>query len=363
MKKHNFFAGPAILPATVIAEAANAVQSFGDMGLSLIEISHRSKPFVAVMEEAQALTKELLGLSDEYAVLFLQGGASMQFTMTAYNLLSENGTGAYLDTGSWANKAAKEAAIIGHAAVVASSADTNYNYIPTDFSVPAETDYFHITTNNTIYGTAINNLQPYIKAAQQNNIPLIADMSSDIFSRPIPANDFGLIYAGAQKNLGPAGTTLVILRKDILGKTNRSIPTMLNYQTHIDKDSMFNTPPVFAVYTSMLTMRWIKQNGGLAAMQARNEKKASLLYNEIDRNSLFSGTAAKGDRSLMNATFVMTAPALEAAFLDTCAEAGLVGLKGHRSVGGFRASIYNAMELESVQVLVDVMQAFEKQNG
>ncbi len=363
MKKHNFFAGPAILPAEVLSEAAQAVQSFGDMGLSLVEISHRSKEFVAVMEEAQQLTKELLHLPDDFAVLFLQGGASLQFAMSAYNLMRSDGSGAYLETGSWAKKAVKEANIIGKGHVVASSADTNFNYIPKDFTLPDDADYFHITTNNTIYGTEIRDLQPMVDAAKAKGIPLVADMSSDIFSGPIPASDFGIIYAGAQKNLGPAGATLVIVRKDILGKTDRAIPTMLNYQTHIDKDSMFNTPPVFAVYTSLLTMRWIKKHGGLQAMQARNEKKADLLYNEIDRNSLFEGTAAKEDRSLMNATFVMPKAELEPAFLQVCTEAGLVGVKGHRSVGGFRASIYNAMELDSVQLLVDVMQDFEKKNG
>lgn len=363
MKKHNFFAGPAILPAEVLSEAAEAVSSFGDMGLSLIEISHRSKEFVAVMDEAQQLTKELLGLNDDFAVLFLQGGASLQFSMAAYNLMQTNGSGAYLETGSWAKKAVKEANILGKGQVVASSADANYNYIPKSFTLPDDADYFHITTNNTIYGTEIRNLQPMVDAAKAKAIPLVADMSSDIFSGPIPASDFGLIYAGAQKNLGPAGATLVIVRKDILGKTDRAIPTMLNYQTHIEKESMFNTPPVFAVYTSMLTMRWIKKHGGLSAMKVRNEKKAALLYNEIDRNPLFEGTAAKEDRSLMNATFVMHNAELEPAFLEACTAAGLMGVKGHRSVGGFRASIYNAMELESVQVLVDVMQDFEKKNG
>lgn len=363
MKKHNFFAGPAILPAEVLSEAAQAVHSFGDMGLSLIEISHRSKEFVAVMDEAQQLTKDLLGLNDDFAVLFLQGGASLQFTMTAYNLMRPNGSAAYLETGSWAKKAVKEANIIGKGQVVASSADANYNYIPKTFSLPAEADYFHITTNNTIYGTEIRDVHPMISAAKAKGIPLVADMSSDIFCGPVPASEFGLIYAGAQKNLGPAGTTLVIVRKDILGKTGRTIPTMLDYQTHIDKESMFNTPPVFAVYTCLLTLRWIKKNGGLTAMQTRNDRKASLLYNEIDRNSLFTGTAATEDRSLMNATFVMSDTDLEPAFLQACTAAGLLGVKGHRSVGGFRASIYNAMELDSVQVLVDVMQDFEKKNG
>lgn len=363
MKKHNFFAGPAILPAEVIDQAARAVSEFGDMGLSLIEISHRSKPFVAVMEEAQQLTIDLLGLDDRFAVLFLQGGASLQFAMAPYNLMTANGSGAYLETGSWAKKAAKEANILGKAHIVASSADKNYNYIPKSFSLPDDAEYFHITTNNTIYGTEIRDLSPFIAAAKAKNIPLVADMSSDIFSGPIPANEFGLIYAGAQKNLGPAGTTLVIVRKDILGKTDRSIPTLLDYRTHIEKESMFNTPPVFAVYTCLLTLRWLKANGGLAAMDKRNDEKANLLYAEIDRNTLFKAAAASEDRSRMNATFVMERKDLEPAFLEACERAGIVGIKGHRSVGGFRASIYNAMDRDSVAHLVEVMQSFEQQHA
>ncbi|MEL6924903.1 MAG: 3-phosphoserine/phosphohydroxythreonine transaminase [Bacteroidota bacterium] len=350
-KKHNFFAGPAILPATVLEQAAQAALDFDGMGLSILEISHRSPQFASVLEEAESLTRELLGVSDDYAVLFLTGGASSQFYMTAMNVLNSTATACYVDTGSWSTKAIKEAKHFGNVEVLASSKESNFNYIPKDYAVPEDATYLHLTSNNTIYGTQYN-WWPDTK------VPFVADMSSDIFSRPIDVERFGIIYAGAQKNLGPAGTTLVIVRKDLLGKVDRSIPTMLDYNTHIKKSSAFNTPPVYPIYVCMLTMRWLKANGGVAAMAERNQKKADLIYNEIDSNPLFTGTAAKEDRSKMNVTFVMTKPELEADFLKAAAEAGCVGIKGHRSVGGFRASIYNAMPYESVEVLVNLMKDF-----
>ena len=355
-KKHNFFAGPAILPQEVLEEATQATVDFAGMGLSLLEISHRSAQFVAVLDEAESLTRELLGLSDDYAVLFLTGGASTQFFMTAMNILDDSKTACYVDTGSWSFKAIKEAKLFGNVEVLASSKDDNYNYIPKDYEVPTDAKYLHLTSNNTIYGTEYH-WWPDTK------VPFIADMSSDIFSRPIDVDRFGVIYAGAQKNLGPAGTTLVIIRKDMLGKVNRTIPTMLNYKTYIAKQSSFNTPPVFPIYVCMLTMRWIKAQGGVDEMQKHNEKKANLLYNEIDTNPLFKGTAAKEDRSLMNVTFVMENPDLEAAFLQACKEANCLGVKGHRSVGGFRASIYNAMPYESVEVLTNLMKDFAEKHG
>lgn len=361
MKKHNFFAGPAILPASVLQQAADALHNFANTGLSLIEISHRSKEFIAVMDEACALTKELLGIGDDYEVLFLQGGASLQFTMVPQNLLPQNGKAAYHDTGSWAKKAAKEAALFGQSDIIASSAADKYNHIPKDYAISPDYAYMHFTTNNTIYGTQVQDIDAFVAPAIACGVPVVADMSSDFLSHPFQANNFTLIYAGAQKNLGPAGTTVVIVKKDALGKTGRTLPTMMNYQTHIDNESMFNTPPVFAVYVSMLTLRWIKEMGGLTAMAARNEAKAQLLYNEIDRNSLFTGTTASEDRSRMNATFLLNDPQLEEAFLKRCSENGLMGLKGHRSVGGFRASIYNALDISSVQLLTDVMKDFEQQ--
>jgi phosphoserine aminotransferase len=358
MKKHNFSPGPAILPAAVLEEAAQGAANLHGTGLSILEISHRSPEFTAILNEAVQLVHELLNMGDEYAVLFLTGGASTQFFMAPMNLLDENDTAVYLDTGSWSSKAIKEARLFGKIDVLASSKDKNYTYIPKNLHFPEKARYIHLTSNNTIYGTQYQEWP-------ETTIPFVADMSSDMFSRPIDINRFGLIYAGAQKNMGPAGVTLVVVKKDLLGKVERTIPTMLNYQTHISKNSCFNTPPVFPIYVSMLTMRWIKSLGGLPAMAERNRAKANLLYDEIDANPLFVGTAEKEDRSLMNATFVM-APgkeALEAEFLAACKEAGCVGVKGHRSVGGFRASIYNALSKESVQVLVDVMRAFAEKHA
>ena len=352
MKKHNFSAGPCILPQEVFKQASEAVLNFNNLDLSILEISHRSKDFVDVMEEARELVLELMGLEGKgYKALFLQGGASMQFVMTAYNLL-ENKAG-YINTGTWSDKAIKEAKIFGEVVDVASSKDKNYNYIPKGFEVPSDLDYLHLTTNNTIFGTQI-------KEFPTTDVPLVADMSSDIFSREIDFSKFDLIYAGAQKNMGHAGTTLVVIKEDILGKVTRQIPSMLSYATHISKGSMFNTPPVFAVYTSMLTLRWLKENGGIAKAAEENEKKATLLYSEIDLNPLFKGYAAKEDRSIMNATFNLTEDNLKETFDTMLKEAGINGLNGHRSVGGYRASMYNALPLNSVGVLVDVMSELER---
>ena len=325
------------------------------MGLSILEISHRSKEFVAVMDEAQALVKELLELPEGYEVVFLGGGASMQFCMVPYNLLNKKA--AYLDTGTWASKAIKEAKLFGEVDVVASSKDKNYTYIPKNYSVPEDADYFHITTNNTIYGTELRE-DPDVKTR------LVADMSSDIFSRPIDASKYDVIYAGAQKNLAPAGVTLVIVRKDALGHVDRPIPTMLNYQTHVDKGSMFNTPPVLPIYSALQTLKWYKEQGGIAAMEKKDKENAAILYDEIDRNKLFRGTVAPEDRSIMNVCFVMNDEYkdLEADFNAFAATKGIVGIKGHRSVGGFRASLYNAMPKSSVEVLIEAMKEFEKQH-
>ena len=352
MKKHNFSAGPCILPQEVFKQASEAVLNFNNLDLSILEISHRSKDFVDVMEEARELALELLGLEGKgYKALFLQGGASMQFVMTAYNLL-ENKAG-YINTGTWSDKAIKEAKIFGEVVEVASSKDKNYNYIPKGFDVPKDLDYLHLTTNNTIFGTQIKDIPT-------TDVPLVADMSSDIFSREIDFAKFDLIYAGAQKNMGPAGTTLVVVKEDILGKVTRQIPSMLSYATHVSKGSMFNTPPVFAVYVSMLTLRAMKAKGGISAAAEENEKKATLLYSEIDLNPLFKGYAAKEDRSLMNATFNLTEDNLKETFDTMLKEAGINGLNGHRSVGGYRASMYNALPLNSVGVLVDVMSELER---
>jgi phosphoserine aminotransferase len=349
MQKHNFSAGPCILPKEVLEQASEAVLNFNNDNLSLIEISHRSAPFVEVMENAKQLVLELLNLSQkEYAVLFLQGGASLEFLMTPYNLLPIDGKAAYLDTGTWSSKAIKEAKLLGDIDVVASSKDKNYNYIPKHYTIPADAAYFHCTSNNTIFGTQIKNFQ------FSENL-MVCDMSSDIFSRQLDFSKFDLIYAGAQKNMGPAGTTLVVVKNSILGKTNRKIPSMLDYQVHIDKDSMFNTPSVFAVYVSMLTLQWLKNAGGIKQIEKLNIKKAELLYDEIDSNPLFKGAANKEDRSFMNATFLLTNDKLKDKFDAMWKEAGIVGLNGHRSVGGYRASMYNALPLESVQVLVNVM--------
>ena len=353
MKKHNFNAGPSILPREVIEQTAQAVLDFNGSGLSILEISHRSKDFQAVIDEAVALFKEVLNIPEGYSVLFLGGGASMQFCMVPYNFLGKKA--AYINTGVWAKKAIKEAKNFGEVVEVASSADTTYNYIPKGYTVPDDVDYFHYTSNNTIYGTEIR-IDPEV------NVPLIADMSSDIFSRPIDFSKYICVYGGAQKNLAPAGVTFAIVRNDALGKVERTIPTMLNYQTHVDGGSMFNTPPVLPIYSAMLTLRWIKANGGVEEMARRAKERADLLYGEIDRNKLFRGTCSVEDRSYMNICFVLNDEYkhLEADFMAFAQERGMVGIKGHRSVGGFRASCYNAMSLESVQALVDCMKEFEK---
>ena len=352
MKKHNFSAGPCILPESVLEKASQAVIDFNNDNLSLIEISHRSKPFVEVMEKAQSLALELLGLENKgYKALFLQGGASTQFLMAAYNLLNKKA--AYLNTGTWSTKAIKEAGIFGEIVEVASSKDKNFNYIPKGFQIPSDVDYFHCTSNNTIFGTQIKEFPEFDGV-------MISDMSSDIFSRQLDFSKFGLIYAGAQKNMGPAGTTLVVIREDILGKVERTIPSMLNYKVHLDKDSMFNTPPVFPVYTSMLTLEWLKDLGGIPFIEDVNNQKAELLYSEIDRNPLFKGFAAKEDRSIMNATFNLVDDAHKERFDGMWKDAQINGLNGHRSVGGYRASMYNALPLYSVQALVDVMQELER---
>ncbi len=354
MKKHNFSAGPAILPASVMEEAAQAVRDLNGSGLSILEISHRSKAFVSILEEAEALVRELLNVSDDYAVLFLTGGASTQFFLAPMNLLNKGEKAGYINTGTWSNKAIKEANNFGEVVEVASSKDQNYSYIPKDYTIDSDLKYLHITSNNTVAGTQFADFP-------DTNVPFVADMSSDIFSRPLDINRFALIYAGAQKNIGPAGTALVIVRKDLLGKVNRTLPTMLDYRTHIEKGSSFNTPPVFPIYVSMLTLRWVKAQGGVEAMVKRNAAKAEILFNEIDTNPLFkSAVTNKEDRSLMNVTFVLEEKYahLQDDFLAAAAAAGCDAIKGHRSVGGFRASIYNSMPQKSVQVLVDVMKDF-----
>ena len=339
-----------------IKNTADAVLNFAGTGLSLLEVSHRGKEFVAVNDEARALIKELLDVPATHEVVFLGGGASLQFCMVPYNLLKKKAS--YLDTGTWASKAIKEAKFFGEVDLVASSKDKNYTYIPKNYTLAPDTEYFHITTNNTIYGTEIHDIP-------QVNVPLVADMSSDIFSFPVDVSKFDIIYAGAQKNLAPSGVTIVIVRKDALGKVERPIPTMLNYQTHIDKDSMFNTPPVLPIFAALQTLKWYKEQGGVKVLQKKNQEKAAVLYDEIDRNKLFRGTAVPEDRSLMNVCFVMNDEykELESSFAEFAAAAGMVGIKGHRSVGGFRASLYNAMPLESVKALVETMKEFEKKKG
>ena len=356
MKKYNFNAGPSILPREVIEATAAACLDFNGMGLSLMEISHRSKEFQAVIDETEALVKEVLNVPDGYKVLFLGGGASLQFCMVPFNLLAKKA--AYLNTGVWAKKALKEAKAFGEAVEVASSAESTYTYIPKDYTIPADADYFHVTTNNTIYGTEL-------QGDLDSPVPMVADMSSDIFSRPVDVSKYNLIYAGAQKNLSMAGVTIVIVKEEALGKVERQIPTMLDYRTHVEKGSMFNTPPVVPIYCANQNLKWIKKQGGVEAMQRRAQERADLLYAEIDRNKLFRGTANKEDRSKMNICFVMNDAYkhLEADFLKFAQERGMVGVKGHRSVGGFRASCYNAMPLEGVKALIDVMREFEKQNA
>jgi len=353
MKKHNFFAGPSILSEYTIRNTADAILNFADTGLSLMEVSHRGKEFIAVSDEARNLVKELLDVPDTHEVIFLGGGASMQFCMVPYNLLNKKAS--YLDSGTWASKAIKEAKFFGEVEVVASSKDKNYCYIPKNYTVPGDSDYFHITTNNTIFGTQLH-------AIPNVSVPLAADMSSDIFSRPIDVSKYDVIYAGAQKNLAPAGVVVIIIRKEALGKVARPIPSMLNYQIHISNDSMYNTPPVVPIYAALQTLKWYKELGGIPNMQKKNEEKAAILYDEIDRNKLFKGTAVAEDRSLMNICFVMNDEyqELESDFASFASKAGMIGIKGHRSVGGFRASTYNALPIESVKALVETMQTFER---
>ncbi|MEI6173398.1 MAG: 3-phosphoserine/phosphohydroxythreonine transaminase [Bacteroidota bacterium] len=355
MKKHNFNAGPSILPRIAVENSAKAILDLNGIGLSLLEISHRSKDFQAILDETMDLFKELLNIPAGYQVIFLGGGASLQFCMIPYNFLNKRA--AYLETGVWAQKAIKEAKFFGEVNVVATSADKNFCYIPKDFTIPADADYFHITTNNTIYGSEIHH-------DMDSPIPLIADMSSDILSRPVDVSKYAMIYGGAQKNLGPAGVTFVIIKEELLSKVERKIPTMLNYATHLKEPSLYNTPPVFAIYTCLETLRWIKSLGGVKAVEAMNIKKANLLYDTIDNSKIFVGTVAKENRSLMNICFVMKEQYKdkEDAFMEFSKTKGMIGIKGHRSVGGFRASTYNAMPIESVQALVDAMNEFEKAN-
>ena len=355
MKKHNFNAGPSILPRIAIENSAKAILDLNGSGLSLLEISHRSKDFQAIIDEAVALFKELLNIPANYHVLFLGGGASLQFCMVPYNLLKTKA--AYLETGVWAQKAIKEAKLFGQVDIVASSSDKNFTYVPKNYTIPADADYFHITTNNTIYGSELH-------SDIDSPVPLVADMSSDILSRPVDVSKYAIIYGGAQKNLGPAGVTFVILREDILGKVDRPIPTMLNYKTHIKEGSLFNTPPCFAIYTCLETLRWIKNLGGMVKMEEMNKKKAQLLYDTIDNSKIFIGTVEKESRSLMNICFVMKEQYKdkEDAFMEFAKSKGMLGIKGHRSVGGFRASCYNALPIESVQALIDCMNEFEKAN-
>lgn len=355
-RKHNFNAGPSILPIITLEELSKAALEFNGIGMSILEISHRSKDFEAVNDEAMSLFKELLNIPEGYQVLFLGGGASLQFCMVPYNLMNKRA--GYLVTGEWGKKAHKEAKFFGDAVEVASSADKNFNYIPKGYTIPTDLEYFHITTNNTIFGTQIHH-------DMDSPVPLIGDMSSDIFSRPVDVSKYIMIYGGAQKNLAPAGVTFVIMREDILGKVDRPIPTMLNYKTHLENKSLFNTPPVYAIYGALITLRWLKSIGGLSVMQKMNEKKAGLLYSEIDRNPLFEGTVVREDRSLMNICFVMSEQykPLEEEFQKFATSLGMVGIKGHRSIGGFRASTYNALPIESVQAMVDAMKEFERMKG
>lgn len=354
MKKHNFYAGPSILSQYTLDHCVDAIRNFADTGLSILEISHRSKEFTAVMEQAEALFKELLDIPEGYRVIFLGGGASTQFCMVPMNLLKTKA--AYLDTGTWANKAIKEAKLFGEVNVVGSSKEDNYTYIPKGYTVPTDVDYFHITTNNTIYGTEIR---------EDYDVPvrMVADMSSDIFSRPVDVSKYDVIYGGAQKNIAPAGVTFIVIKEDVLGRMEgfRTLPTMLNYKTHVDKGSMFNTPPVFPVYAALQTLKWYKELGGVKELQRIDEEKAVVLYDAIDSSRMFVGTVRPEDRSIMNVCFVMKPEykELEKDFLEFATSKGIVGIKGHRSVGGFRASLYNALPLESVKVLVDAMKEFE----
>lgn len=354
MKKHNFSSGPSILPQEVFEKASQAVLNYNNTGLSILEISHRSDEFLQILSHAKQLVLELLQLdTKQYSVLFLQGGASMEFCRIPQNLLRKNGKAGYVNTGTWANNAFTEAQQFGEVIEIASTKNLQYNSLPKFFDIPDNLDYVHFTSNNTIYGTQF-------KTFPKTNIPLVCDMSSDIFSRNLDFSQFDLIYAGAQKNIGPSGTTLIVVKNSILGKTGRKISSIMDYQKHIEKKSMFNTPAVFPIYVSLLTMQWLKNMGGIQAIETINIQKANLLYQEIDRNPLLRGTANKDDRSLMNVTFVLNNSNYENIFDKLCLEANISGIKGHRTVGGYRASIYNAMPIESVQALVDVMQKLEQ---
>ena len=357
MKKHNFYAGPSIMPQYTIDKTAEAIKDLDGIGLSVMEISHRSKEFDGIIKQAQQLFKDLLNIPDGYHVLFMGGGASTQFLMVPYNLFNKKA--AYLNTGNWAKKAIKEAKFFGDVDVVASSEDKNFTYIPRNYQVPDDADYFHITSNNTIYGTELKE-DPNVK------VPLVADMSSDILSRPVDVSRYAIIYGGAQKNLAPAGVTFIIVKEDVLGKVDRAIPTMMDYQTHIKKESLFNTPPVVPIYSALQTLKWIKEQGGVEGMHEINQEKADMLYDEIERNKLFQANVEKEeDRSIMNVTFVMKEEYkdLEKEFLDFATNKGMVGIKGHRSVGGYRASLYNALPRESVKALIDIMQEFENKKA
>ncbi|HMI02423.1 MAG TPA: 3-phosphoserine/phosphohydroxythreonine transaminase [Pedobacter sp.] len=352
--RHNFGAGPCILPQEVFKQASQAVLDFKD-GLSILEISHRTAEFEAVVEETVKLIKELMNIPSGYSVVLLQGGASLQFSMVPMNLLPEGGTAAYLETGVWANKAIKEVKVFGTANVVATSKESNFTYVPKDYVIPEDSAYFHCTSNNTIYGTELFSFP-------KTNVPVVCDMSSDIMSRVIDVSQFDLIYAGAQKNIGPAGLTIAIVKDEILGKSGRKLPSMLDYKVHIEGGSMYNTPPVFSIYVAMLNLRWLKAKGGVAEIEKENKAKAHALYTEIDRNPLFKGTCAVEDRSRMNVCFVMENPELEKPFLKFAEENGVEGIKGHRSVGGFRASIYNALPITSVHALIELMQIFAEKH-
>ena len=355
MQLYNFNSGPSILPQEVLDQAAAAINNFNDTGLSILEIGHRTSHFVEVVTEAQQIIKRLMGLDDAYEVLFLQGGATMQFMQVPMNLLDENGLAAICDNGVWGNKAVKEASIFGPVKVVADTADKKHTYINKQLDIPNNTTYLHITTNNTVEGTQWHQYP-------QTNALLIGDMSSDIFCRPTNFKQFDLIYAGAQKNMGAAGVTMVVVKKEILGKVNRKIPAILNYQKHIEAGSLLNTPPVFSIYVSLLTLRWIEAQGGLVEMGKRNQEKANLLYHTIDSLPAFYCPIAKEDRSIMNAVFFLTNPALEAPFLTLCKSEGMIGVKGYRTVGGIRVSMYNALPLSSVQAFCDLMKSFAEKN-
>jgi phosphoserine aminotransferase len=356
MKKHNFNSGPSVLPQTVLEQAAAAVIDFNGIGLSILEVGHRSKWFVPVIEEARALVKELMQLNDDYEVLFLHGGATTQFMQVPMNLLDATATAAYCDNGIWGSKAIKEAMLFGHVNVVASSADKKHTYINKGFDIPEDAAYLHITTNNTVEGTQWHSFP-------QTNIPIVADMSSDIFSRQMNFNQFAVIYAGAQKNMGAAGVNLLVVRKDVLGKVTRPIPAIMDYRNHIEANSLLNTPPVFAIYVALLTLRWIKAEGGLAAMEERSVAKANLLYSTVDSLPIFTSYINTADRSLMNAVFFMSNPELESPFLDLCSKEGMIGVKGYRTVGGIRVSMYNALAMESVEAITQLMQYFNQKNG